>query len=152
MLVFVAKNRNLFLSNSEIHNLNIQYNYNLHLPTTNLSLVQKGDLYKIFNNLPLHIKSLSDDLKHFKRKLKSFLIEHTLYSLDEFDQVTLNDYGFFVVLTYIRIVIVIQWYNPILFIAYVLPIVKCMSHCDKCSAYICAETDSISVEILWKVK
>ena len=32
-----------------------------------------------------------------------------------------------VVLTYICIVIVIQWYNPILFIAYVLPIVKCIS-------------------------
>ena len=91
LLVFVAKNRNLFLSNSEIHNLNTWYNYNLHLPTTNLTLVQKGVLYsgsKIFNNLPLHIKSLSDDFKHFKRKLKSFLIEHTLYSLDEFYQVT----------------------------------------------------------------
>ena len=35
--------------------------------------------------------------------------------------------GFFVVLTYIRIVIVIQWYNPILFIAYVFPVVKRIS-------------------------
>ena len=39
-------------------------------------------------------------------------------------------------------VIVIQWYNPILFIAYVLPIVKCLSHCDKCSVCLCTETDS----------
>ena len=91
LLVFVAKNRNLFLSNSEIHNLNTRYNYNSHLPTTNLTLVQKGVLYsgsKIFNNLPPHIKSLSDDFKHFKRKLKSFLIEQMLYSHDEFFQVT----------------------------------------------------------------
>ena len=75
LLVFVAKNRNPFLSNSENHNLNTRYNYNLHLPTTNLTLVQKGVLYsgsKIFNNLPPHIKSLSDDFKHFKRKLKEF--------------------------------------------------------------------------------
>ena len=91
LLVFVTKNRNLFLSNSEIYNLNTQFNYNLHLPTTNLTLVQKGVMYsgsKIFNNLPPHIKSLSDYFKHFKSKLKSFLIEYALYSLDEFYQVT----------------------------------------------------------------
>ena len=38
LLVFVAKNINLFLSNCEIHNLNTRCNYNLHLlPTTNLT-------------------------------------------------------------------------------------------------------------------
>jgi len=59
LLVFVAKNRDLFLSNSEIHDINRCNNYNLHLPTTNLTLVQKGVLYsgsKIYNHLPFHIK------------------------------------------------------------------------------------------------
>ena len=87
----MAKNRDLFLSNSEIHDINTHNNYNLHLPTTNLTLVQKGVLYsgsKIYNHLPFHIKTLSNDLKHFKSKLKSFLIEHILYSLEEFYQVT----------------------------------------------------------------
>jgi hypothetical protein len=91
LLVFVAKNRDLFLSNSEIHNLNTHYNHNPHLPTANSTLVQKGALYsgsKIFNKLPPHIESLFDDPKHFKSKLKSFLIEHTFYSLEEFYQVT----------------------------------------------------------------
>jgi len=95
MLVFVVKNRDLFLSNSEIHDINTHYNYKLHLPTTNLTLVQKGVLYsgsRIYNHLPLHIKILSNDLKHFKSKLKSFLIEHTLYSLEEF---YLHNYGSF---------------------------------------------------------
>ena len=41
LLVFVNKNRGLFLSNSEIHDINICYNYKLHLPSTNLTLVQK---------------------------------------------------------------------------------------------------------------
>ena len=66
LLVFVAKHRDLFLSNSNVHNINAHYNDNLHLPTTNLTLVQKGVLYsgsKICNNLPPHIKDYSEDLK-----------------------------------------------------------------------------------------
>jgi hypothetical protein len=54
---------------------------------TNLILVQKEVLYsgsRIYNHLPLHIKILSNDLKHFKSKLKSSLIEHTLYSIKKF--------------------------------------------------------------------
>jgi hypothetical protein len=80
----------LFLLNLEIHNLNTRYNYNLHLPSTNLTMVQKGVLNsgsKLFN-LILEIKSLSGNFKHFKIKLKSFLIDHTLYSLDEYYQLT----------------------------------------------------------------
>ena len=91
ILIFVVKNQDLFLLNSEIHNLNTRYNYNLHLPSTNLTMVQKGVLYsgsKLFNNLPLEIKSLSGDVKHFKIKLKSLLIDHMLYSLDEYYQLT----------------------------------------------------------------
>jgi hypothetical protein len=41
LLVFVVKNRDQFLPNSEIHDINTRYNYNLHLPATNLTLVQK---------------------------------------------------------------------------------------------------------------
>jgi len=45
LLVFVTKNRGLFLSSSEIHDLNTRFNYNLHLLSTDLTLVQKGVLY-----------------------------------------------------------------------------------------------------------
>ena len=68
LLVFVTKHRDPFLCNSEIHDLNTRYQYNLHLPNTNPSLVQKEVLYsgsKIYSNLPTHIKSLSNDLKRF---------------------------------------------------------------------------------------
>jgi len=87
LLVFVIKNGDLFLFNSEIHNLNTRFRDNLHLPSTNLTMAQKGVLYsgsRIFNYLPLQIKNLSGDLKTFKRKLKNFLIDRTFYSLDEF--------------------------------------------------------------------
>jgi hypothetical protein len=58
-------------------------------------LVQKGVLHsgtKIYNHLPSDIKLLSKDPKHFKIKLKSFLLEQTLYSLEEFYQVTSKEY------------------------------------------------------------
>jgi hypothetical protein len=75
LLVSVAKNRHLFLSNSDIHDKNTRHNFNLHLPTTILTLVQKGVLYsrsRIYNHSPTHIKRLSHDLTHFKSKQKTF--------------------------------------------------------------------------------
>jgi hypothetical protein len=80
LLVFVNKNRSLFLCNSEIHGKNTRLNHNFHLPSTNLTLVQKGILYsgsKIYNHLPFSIKMLSKDTKQFKSTLRSYLIEHT---------------------------------------------------------------------------
>jgi hypothetical protein len=61
----------------------------------NLTMFQKGVLYsgcKIYNKLLPHIKGLSNDLKRFKSTLKGFLMERTLYSTDEFYQITWNDY------------------------------------------------------------
>jgi len=61
-LMFVIKYRDFFPSNFEIHDRDTRYNHNLHFPTTNLTLVQRGVLYsgfKIYNHLPTHIKSLS---------------------------------------------------------------------------------------------
>ena len=87
MLIFVIKNRDLFLLNSEIYDINTRFKHNLHLPSTNLTLVQKGVLYsgsRIYNHLPAHIKNLSNDAKHFKSTLKNYLVEHTFYSLDEY--------------------------------------------------------------------
>jgi len=93
LLIFVNKNRGLFLTNSEIHDKNTRNNYNFHLPSTNLTLVQKGVYYsgsRVFNYLPINIKILSHDFKRFKSVLKSFLMEHTFYSLEEFYQFTTN--------------------------------------------------------------
>jgi len=85
----VVKHRNLFVSNSEIRNINTRSKYDLHLPTTRLTLMQKGVLYsgsRIYNHLPFHIKCLINDSKQFKVKLRTFLLEHSFYSIEEFYQ------------------------------------------------------------------
>jgi hypothetical protein len=90
LAMFVAKHIDKFPLNSKIHDLNTRNRHNLHLPTTNLTLVQKGVLYlgaKIFNHLPAHIKSFSKDTEQFKNKLKNLLLEQSLYSLDKFYQI-----------------------------------------------------------------
>jgi len=43
---------------------------------------------KIYNHLPFNIKMLSKDAKQFKSTLRSYLIEHTFYSLDKYYQLT----------------------------------------------------------------
>jgi hypothetical protein len=90
LLVFLNKNRGLFLSNSEIHHINTCYNYNLHLSSTNLTLVPKVVLYsesRIYNHLPLNNKILLNDTKHFRSTLRSYLIEHTLYRIISFTNI-----------------------------------------------------------------
>jgi hypothetical protein len=84
LLVFVIKNGSCFISNSDIHDINTRYNHNFHLPSTNLTLVQKGVLFSgstIYNHLPLNIKMLSKDMKHFKSSLRTYLTEHIFYSI-----------------------------------------------------------------------
>jgi hypothetical protein len=98
LLVFVVKNMALFQFNSDIHDKNTRYNTNLHLPNTNLTLVQKGVLYsgsKIFNHLPIHIKTFTGDLKLFKSKLKTFFFFLSLYSLEEYYQTTSRLFCFY---------------------------------------------------------
>jgi hypothetical protein len=58
-MLFVAKNRNEFIVNSEIHGINTREQNNLHQPLANLRKYQKGIYYlgtKVYNNLPPHIK------------------------------------------------------------------------------------------------
>ena len=93
LLNFVTNNRNLFTSNSSVHNIYTRNLDNLHIPSTSLALVQKGVLYtgsKIFNRLPLHVKNTSRDHTLFKNKIKKFLYQHIFYSLDEYYQLQYN--------------------------------------------------------------
>ena len=57
--MFVVNSREVFSPNTDIHDRNTRYNHNLHFPSTNLKLVQRGVFYsgvKIFNHLPISIK------------------------------------------------------------------------------------------------
>jgi len=75
LLLFVAKNRDLYESNSEIHNVNTRLSSNLHTPTANLITFQKGPFYfgiKVFNYLPTSIKNTSHDINQSRYVLKKF--------------------------------------------------------------------------------
>lgn len=87
LLLFKAKNRDQFISNSEIHGIDTRYNNNFHYPSSNLSTFQKGPHYfgiKVFNNLLSSIKNLAHNTKPFRSALKRFLLLNLFYSLKEY--------------------------------------------------------------------
>jgi hypothetical protein len=60
-------------------------NTNLYLPTVNITKYYKGPYIsglKAFNHLPLHMKSLANDMTSFKTSLKRFLYHHSFYSVE----------------------------------------------------------------------
>jgi len=85
VLVFMTRNMTLFTFNREIHSINTRNSLDLHLQSINLLVVQKGVLYsgcKIFNSLPVYIKTHFENTRHIIKLFKNYLIEHSLYSLE----------------------------------------------------------------------
>ena len=77
LLLFVAKNRDSYESNSEIRNINTRFSSDLRTPSANLATFQKGPFYfgmKVFNYLPTSIKNTSHDINQFRSALRSFLL------------------------------------------------------------------------------
>jgi hypothetical protein len=76
--------KHLFILNSEKHNTR-ELN-NLYQPTTNFWVHQKG-VYcmgiRVYNNLPPHIKDISQNPRKFEICLKHFLHLHYFYSIGE---------------------------------------------------------------------
>jgi hypothetical protein len=67
LALFVAKNREDFIINSDIHPHNTRLNTNLHPSSVRLTKYQKGthsSSIKIYNRLPTRIKQLSGDVGH----------------------------------------------------------------------------------------
>jgi uncharacterized membrane protein YjjP (DUF1212 family) len=74
--MFVVKNTDMFVLNSDIHNTHTRQSSDLHHPIYKLTEVQKGVSYSgitIFNNLPQNIKNLSSDVNKFKNDFKKIL-------------------------------------------------------------------------------
>jgi hypothetical protein len=87
IILFVTKNKDQFLSNSQVHKINTGQTYDLYVPTANLAVYQKGVYYsgiKIYNHLPTAIKNLSGDKNKFKLALKKYLLHNSFYSLEEY--------------------------------------------------------------------
>ena len=89
LMVFVVKNKNFFILNSEIHTKGTRQLKKLYHPITNLTVYQKGAHYmgiRIFNNLPPNIKEISNNIKKFANCLNQFLHKHSFYSIEEYFQ------------------------------------------------------------------
>jgi len=87
LFLFVINNRDYFMVNSKIRNINTRTKSNLHRPISNLSAYQKGTYYsgiKVLNSLPSPIKDLSHNKNQFNCALKIFLYFHLFYTLDEY--------------------------------------------------------------------
>jgi len=87
ILLFVTKNKDQYLFNSQVHKINTRQTSNLYLPTANLATYQKGFYYsgiKIYNHLPTAIKDLSSDKNKFQLALKQYLLHYSFYSLEEY--------------------------------------------------------------------
>jgi len=85
LMLFVVRNENLFILNSENHTKNKIFN-NFYQPITNFAIYQRGVHYigfKIFNNLPPYIKDISNNVRKFEMCLKQFLHLHYFYSIEE---------------------------------------------------------------------
>ena len=86
VLLFVVKNKVLYTTNQEIHNITTKSNINLHPPVCNLTAFLKRAYYsyiKLFNQLPLK-KSLTNEIKLFKTALKRFLNLRSFYIFQEY--------------------------------------------------------------------
>jgi hypothetical protein len=74
LISFVAKNNNLYLSNSEIHVINTRHT-NFHYPSCNLTIFQRGAYcsgVKVFNKLPSNIQEQVHDINIFGLLLRDF--------------------------------------------------------------------------------
>jgi hypothetical protein len=87
LLMLTVKNRDCYISNSDVHTCNTRFNHNLHLPVANLTIFQKGGWYsgiKLYNHLPPMLKQLSHDTPKFKFALKKFLITNSFHAVEEY--------------------------------------------------------------------
>jgi hypothetical protein len=93
-MLFVIDNQNNFRSGLEVHGLNTRSKNQLYLPTTNLSVVQKGATFsgiRLFNSSPGTIQSLRNDRVRFKNNLLSYLMANSFYTVAEFLAHTANN-------------------------------------------------------------
>jgi hypothetical protein len=91
LLLFMINNKNVFMTNNELHEYKTRIYNNLHLPVFNLVKFDKGAYItsiKVFNHLPLSVKILVNNEKSFKTTLKGFLYHHSFYAMKEYYQHT----------------------------------------------------------------
>jgi hypothetical protein len=93
LMMFVVNNFDKFQTNNSVHGVNTRNNEHLHRPITHLSSYQRGVYYSgvtLFNSLPINITTVKNDKNQFRVALRSYLQNHSFYSIDEFIEQTKN--------------------------------------------------------------
>jgi hypothetical protein len=86
VLIYIKANLNTFITNSRIHSHNTRRKDDLFIVPCNTSLCKNNFIntgYRMLNQLPHYIKGIPV-LYKFKKTLKTFLLDHCLYSIDDF--------------------------------------------------------------------
>ncbi|PNF39304.1 hypothetical protein B7P43_G16557 [Cryptotermes secundus] len=86
ILVYMKSNLNVFITNSAVHSHNTRKKDNLFIVPCRTSLCKNNFNnigLRLLNHLPQYIKDIPA-LYKFKKTLKTFLLEHCFYSIDEF--------------------------------------------------------------------
>ena len=87
ILIYIINNRHLFITNQEVHNVNIRSNLKFHVPGSNLTKFQNGVYYsgiKLFNHWLSSIRSLANDTKLFRTTFKKFFSSNSFYTIEEY--------------------------------------------------------------------
>jgi hypothetical protein len=72
--------------NTEIHNRNTRQKLDLHVQFCRTYVLKKGVVnivIKLYNKLPSQISEV-EKMRTFKKELKSYLLQHTFYLVDEY--------------------------------------------------------------------
>jgi hypothetical protein len=72
--------------NTEIHNHNTHQKLDLHVQFCRTNVLKKGVVnigIKLYSKLPSQIREV-EKMRTFKKELKSYLLQHTFYSVDEY--------------------------------------------------------------------
>jgi hypothetical protein len=86
VLTYIKANLNSFTTNSKIHSHNTRKKDDLFLVQCNTSLYKNNFNnmgHRMLNHLPQYIKEIPV-LEKFKKTLKTYLLDHCFYSIDEF--------------------------------------------------------------------
>jgi hypothetical protein len=86
ILCYIKVNTGKYEQNSVIHDHNTRQRKDFHIQywRTEVCKTNVKNLGKrLYNKLPNHIKSI-EDIQHFRRKLKLFLLQPSFYSVEEY--------------------------------------------------------------------
>jgi hypothetical protein len=84
---FLTLNLDIYKFNSMVYDINTRHKLKLHMPSTKLTMYQRGVYYssiKIYNKLPDITAELVINRKSFLLQLRKYLIDRAFYSIEEY--------------------------------------------------------------------